>query len=112
MKPDQRAAWHAYLSITTGLLPSLQEPAPGGLTTHEQFVALRTQVALQVGLLRDERLRLVAIADRAHLRYRIGDRDGSAELLRALARRLFSMSTSTPRTARKQNEDRPPPDTR
>ncbi|GAA1382530.1 hypothetical protein GCM10009661_60900 [Catellatospora chokoriensis] len=104
----RRAAWHGYLAVIAGLAPALRDVSTPDEQVTAEFAALGAHLHVHAGLWGEDGLRLVAVAARADAMFVAGDRTGSMVLTRALARRLFILSRSTP-TRSQGGEDRPRP---
>ncbi|MEU8080981.1 hypothetical protein AB0B31_36700 [Catellatospora citrea] len=100
MQPHRRAAWHAYLAIATDLLPALRSAASTETVLSEQFAALSERLAAGHRWWGPDGHRMMAIAARADAMHHCGDHAGAAVLVRALAVRLFAISSSTPTASR------------
>ena len=100
MQPHRRAAWHAYLAIATDVLPALRHAATTETVLSEQFAALSERLAAGRARWGADGHRMTAIAARADAMHHCGDHAGAAALLRALAVRLFAISSSTPTASR------------
>lgn len=96
MQPHRRAAWHAYLAIATDLLPALRCTAGTETVLSAHFEALSDRLAAGRRWWGVDGERMSAIAARADAMHHCGDHAGAAVLLRALAVRLFAISSSTP----------------
>ncbi|GAA1392921.1 hypothetical protein ACFQZ4_36965 [Catellatospora coxensis] len=96
MQPHRRAAWHAYLAVATQLLPALRRAALDDVALSEQFAALSEHLAAGRRWWGVDGERMSAIAARADAMHHCGDHTGAAVLLRALAVRLFAISSSIP----------------
>lgn len=100
VQPHRRAAWHAYLSIVTDLLPALRSAAVTEATTAEPFAVLNEHLAAGHRWWGPDGRRMTAVAARSQAMHRRGDHVGAAVLARALAVRLFAISSSTPTGSR------------
>lgn len=100
MQPHRLAAWQAYLTIATDLLPALRHVAATEAVLSEQFETLSERLAAGRRWWGVDWHRLTAIAARADAMHHCGDHTGAAVLLRALAVRLFAISSSTPTVSR------------
>lgn len=96
----RRAAWQAYLAIVTDLLPALRSAVTTDTVLSEQFAALSERLATSHLCWGADGHRMVAIAARADAMHHCGDHAGAAVLVRALAVRLFAISSSTPTASR------------
>lgn len=99
MNPHRRTAWHCYLIIVTELLPALRQ-ADAAPFLSERFAALGERLTAGGRWWGADGARLAAIAARADAMHHCGDHTAAAVLLRALALRLFSISSSTPTSSR------------
>ncbi|GIF94471.1 hypothetical protein Cch02nite_79150 [Catellatospora chokoriensis] len=100
MQQHRRAAWQAYLAIATDLLPALRQAATTEIVLSEQFAALSERLSASHRWWGTDAHRMTAIVARADAMHHCGDHCGSAVLLRALAVRLFAISSSTPTASR------------
>ncbi|MEV4412826.1 hypothetical protein [Catellatospora sp. NPDC049609] len=100
VQPYRLAAWHAYLVIATDLLPALRSAATTETVVSEQFAALSERMAGGHRWWGADGRRMMAIAARADAMHPCGDHAGAAQLVRALAVRLFAISSSTPTESR------------
>ncbi|MEU7824775.1 hypothetical protein [Catellatospora sp. NPDC049111] len=96
MQQHRRAAWQAYLAIATDLLPALRLATTTETVLSEQFAALSERLSAGHRWWGADGHRMTAIAARADAMHHCGDHRAAAVLLRALAVRLFAISSSTP----------------
>jgi hypothetical protein len=89
--PAQSAAWDAYLTLTTGLLPALHREQVDSETVKSQLGAVATRILRYAPLWREHGAMLVAALHSAMRLYRESSND-LAGLLHAVADRLYLLS--------------------
>ncbi len=92
MAPAQCAAWDAYLTLTRGLLPALDDDHVDAATLNAQLGGVAIRILRYAPLWGEHGPMLLAALHSAVRLHRGGDRADLADLLRALANRLYLLS--------------------
>ena len=96
MVPAQRAAWDAYLALTTGLLPALRtDPLHSDQpdsAVNTQLGGMATRIRRYALLWGEHGEMLVAAVTSAIRLYRAGQRSDLLDLLQVMADRLYLLS--------------------
>jgi hypothetical protein len=105
MAPARRAAWDAYLAVRA-LLPVITGDCGHGPTINAQFGGVVIRIRRYAPLWGEDGSMLTAAAHSAVRIYRGGDRDQLADLLSAIADRLYLLSIAPGRSAPSANRKR------
>ena len=89
--PAQRAAWDAYLTLTTDLLPALRAN-PAEATVNAQLGGVAKRILRAAPLWGGNGPMLVCAVQSAVRLYRAGEQDDLLDLLRVVADRLYVLS--------------------
>jgi hypothetical protein len=89
----RRAAWDAYLTLATSLLPALREEQAES-TVNAKLGGVAGRILRYAPLWGEHGPMLVAAAKSAIRLYRAGERDDLVALLQATADRLYLLSAS------------------
>lgn len=95
MGPAQRAAWDAYLALTAGLLPALDQ-GEGDSGVNPRLGAVAIRIRRYAHIWGEHGPMLVAAVHSAIRLYRDADRPALISLLQVMAHRLFLLSAGQP----------------
>jgi hypothetical protein len=105
MAAAQSTAWDAYLALTRGLLPALHDDGVDAATLNSQLDGVAIRILLYAPLWGDHGPMLLTALHCAVRLHRAGDRNDLADLLRAIANRLYLLSAG-PRLPRGDGHNR------
>jgi hypothetical protein len=88
----QRAAWDAYLALTVGLLPALDDEHDDDGLVNRRLGAVAIRIHRYAPIWAGDGPMLIAAVHSAIRLYRHGDRPALEGLLRVLAHRLYLLS--------------------
>jgi hypothetical protein len=104
MSAAQRAAWDAYLTLTRGLLPALDDGHHDAAALGSQLDAVAIRLIRYAPLWGEHGPMLLAAMQSAVRLHRRSDRADLADLLRAIADRLYLLSAD-PRQPERDSHD-------
>ena len=105
MAPAQRTAWDTYLTVTRGLLPALYYDRVDAAALNPQLGGVAVRILRYAPLWGEHGPMLVSALHSAVRLHRAGDRDDLADLLHAMANRLYVLSAG-PGPRRRDGHDR------
>jgi hypothetical protein len=108
MSAARCTAWDAYLTLTRGLLPALDDDQIDAAALKSQMGGVGIRIERYAPLWGEHGPMLQAAMHCAVRLYRVGDRVGLADLLRAVANRLYLLSAD-PRLPERDGHDRSTP---
>jgi hypothetical protein len=100
MPSAQSTAWDAYLIVTRGLLPALQDPNTDPAMLNCRWEAAVTRIVRYAPLWGDRGPMLLSALRSAERLHRAGDRDDLADLTRTIGDWLYALS-ARPRLPRR-----------
>jgi hypothetical protein len=111
MSAAQRTAWDTYLTLTRGLLPALDDDQIDAATLDSQLGGVAIRLLRYAPLRGEHGPMLLAVLQVAVRLHRGGDRADLADLLQALANRLYLLAAD-PRLPHGGGHDQRPPQPR
>jgi hypothetical protein len=108
MSAAQRTAWDVYLTLARGLLPALDDDRVDAAALTSQLDGVAVRILRFAPLWGEHGPMLLAALQSAVRLHRRGERADLAELLRAMANRLYLISAG-PRLPERDGHDRNPP---
>lgn len=105
----QRAAWDAYLALTVGLLPALDDEHVDDRMVNARLGGVAIRIHRYAPMWPGDGPMLVAAVHSAIRLYRSGDRPALVDLLHVLAPRLYLLSAGrrAPRRPGRRNQQAP-----
>jgi hypothetical protein len=105
MAPAQRTAWDTYLTVTRGLLPALYDDHVDAAGLNSQLGGVAVAILRYAPLWGEHGPMLVSALQSAVRLHRAGNRPDLADLIRAIADRLYVLSAG-PALSRCDGDDR------